>query len=114
MTRSQQGRCNFPVKELILNYYIEFFCAGLVGLIGWLYAQFKAIKAGMIAMQADRIIEAYFHYHDRGWISMHGLENVERLYAAYHKLGGNGTIKKIVEDMRSMPVEDRPPEENSP
>lgn len=81
--------------------------AGLVALVGWLWAQFRALKLGMQAMMRDRIVQAYYHYHDRDWITLHGLENVEKLYAEYHRLGGNGTITKLVEDLRELQVKEK-------
>ena len=67
----------------------------------------QAAERGIQALLRDRIVQAYYHYADRGWITLHGLENVEALYREYHALGGNGTVTKLVEDLRDLEVRDR-------
>lgn len=66
----------------------------------------KAIENGMQAILRDRILTSYYHYHERGNITLHGLENVEALYKSYHALGGNGAMTHLVEAMREMEVVD--------
>lgn len=94
------------VIDAAIQWGVPTICAALLALTGWLYAQFKALKMGMQAMMRDRIVQAYYHYIDRGWITLHGLENVEKLYIEYHRLGGNGMVTKLVEDLREMQVRD--------
>lgn len=65
-----------------------------------------AIESGMQAILRDRILTSYYHYHEKGKITLHGLENVETLYRSYHDLGGNGTMTHLVEVMREMEVID--------
>lgn len=66
----------------------------------------QAIEKGMQAILRDRILTSYYHYHDRGNITLHGLENVECMYNSYHELGGNGTVTSLVNSMRAMEVVD--------
>ena len=40
-------------------------------------------------------------------IPVYGMNNVLKVYAAYHKLGGNGTMNKLVNDLRELPMEKR-------
>lgn len=63
-----------------------------------------ALDEGMQAVLRGEIIRSYYHYSGRGWITFHGLQAVELSYEAYHNLGGNGTVTKLVEDMRDLPV----------
>lgn len=65
-----------------------------------------AIENGMQAILRDRILTSYYHYHERGNITLHGLENVECMYKSYHELGGNGTMTHLVQTMREMEVVD--------
>lgn len=65
-----------------------------------------ALDAGMQAMLRAEIIRSYYHYSERGWITLHGLEAVELAYQAYHDLGGNGTVTKLMGDMRDLPVQE--------
>lgn len=69
----------------------------------------KAVDNGVLALLRDRIIERYNHYMEQGYIPIYGLENVLSMYEAYHALGGNGTVTKLIEVLRELSTE--PPEE---
>lgn len=66
----------------------------------------SAMEAGIRALLRDRILQAYYHYSERRWITLHGLENVTALYKEYHALGGNGAVTKLVDDLRELEVRD--------
>ena len=65
------------------------------------------IELGIQALLRDRVVQAYYHYIERGWITLHGLEAAEKMYTEYHNLGGNGTVTKLMEDLRELPVRDK-------
>ena len=65
-----------------------------------------ALENGVQAILRDSILTSYYHYHDKGKITLHGLENVEAMYRSYHDLGGNGTMTHLVEVLREMEVVD--------
>lgn len=67
----------------------------------------EANNKGTEALLRDRLFAAYNHYYERGWITVHGLESVNRMYEAYHNLGGNGTVSRLVEQLRELPVRDK-------
>lgn len=69
-------------------------------------ARQTALENGMQAILRDHILTSYYKYHDRGNITLHGLQNVESMYKSYHDLGGNGTMTHLVETMREMDVVD--------
>ena len=104
--------------DIITNYWLQWLCglgaAGLTAAVRRLWARQKkadrrqqATERGIRALLRDRIVQAYYHYSERGWITLHGLENVEALYREYHALGGNGPVTKLVEDLRALDVRDR-------
>ena len=64
-----------------------------------------ALEEGVQALLRGELIRSYEKYHEQGYISVHGLEAVNKAYDAYHELGGNGTITGLVKDMREMEVE---------
>lgn len=81
--------------------------------IGYLYkkhkqadARQKAVELGVQALLRDRIVQSYYHYEERGWITLHGLENVNAMYKEYHALGGNGTVTSLVNSIRELDVRD--------
>lgn len=65
----------------------------------------KAVDDGVLALLRDRIIERYNHYIEQGYIPIYALENVIAMYEAYHALGGNGTITKLVDALKELPTE---------
>lgn len=69
-------------------------------------ARQTAIEEGVKAILRDRIVQAYYHYHGRNSITLHGLENVNGMYAAYKALGGNGIVEKLNAEMRELEVVD--------
>lgn len=65
----------------------------------------SALVDGVQALLRDRIIQAHNHYAEKGYIPVYGMENVLAMYDAYHELGGNGTVTKLVDDLRELPTE---------
>lgn len=63
----------------------------------------KALRDGTLALLRSEIIRNYDTYRGRQWIPIYAMENVCALYSAYHELGGNGTITKLVEELRDLP-----------
>ena len=81
--------------------------------VGYLYKKYKqadarqkAVELGVQALLRDRIVQSYYHYEERGWITLHGLENVHAMYKEYHALGGNGTVTALVNTIHELEVRD--------
>lgn len=81
--------------------------------VGYLYKKYKqtdarqkAVELGVQALLRDRIVQSYYHYEERGWITLHGLENVNAMYKEYHALGGNGTVTTLVNTIHELEVRD--------
>lgn len=70
-------------------------------------ARLDSMEKGIQALLRDRIVHSYYHYRKRGDITLHGLESVELMYQEYHNLGGNGTVTKLVSDLKEMDVVDK-------
>lgn len=104
--------------DIVVNYWVQWLCGlaatGLTAGVRLLYRRQKrtdqrqkVMERGIQALLRDRIVQAYYHYSDREWITLHGLENVEALYREYHALGGNGAVTKLVDDLRELEVRDK-------
>lgn len=78
----------------------------LIFVVRLLWRRQRATELGIQALLRDRILRAYYHYQERRTITLHGLENVNKLYEQYHNLGDNGTVTKLVHDLREMEVVD--------
>lgn len=66
----------------------------------------KDIKTQMlIGLGHDRIVFLGMSYIDRGWITQDEYENLyEYLYKPYQKLGGNGSAKRIMEEVNKLEI----------
>ena len=61
-----------------------------------------ALKEGMQALLRDRIIQAYNHYSDKGWIPIYAMESIEACYKSYEELGENGVIDNLMRQLREL------------
>lgn len=104
--------------QFALNYWVQalfgVIVAGMGALFRWLVRRFRendsrqdAMENGIQALLRDRLVQAYYHYSERGWITLHGLEAVDKMYTEYHNLGGNGTVTKLWEDLHELEVKER-------
>lgn len=101
------------IGEWWLTWALGIIGAGIIGGFQVLYKRQKAaevrqsaLENGVQAILRDRILTSYYHYHEKGTITLHGLENVEAMYNSYHGLGGNGTMTQLVKALRELEVVD--------
>lgn len=90
------------IIETIIYNYANFFAAISLTLLSAIIWAIVALFAGVRSLLRKEIIDEYNHYMDRGHIPIFALENVIEMYKAYHRLGGNGTITKIVEELKEL------------
>lgn len=66
----------------------------------------KDVKTQMlIGLGHDRIVFLGMSYIDRGWITQDEYENLhDYLYKPYQKLGGNGSAKRIMEEVDKLEI----------
>ena len=66
----------------------------------------KDVKTQMlVGLAHDRIISLGMKYIDRGYITQDEYENLyEYLYKPYEKLGGNGSAKRIMQEVNKLPI----------
>ena len=66
----------------------------------------KDVKTQMlIGLAHDRIISLGLSYIERGYITSDEYENlVDYLYKPYEAMGGNGTAKKIVDEVKKLEI----------
>lgn len=66
----------------------------------------KDVKTEMlIGLGHDRIMYLGMVYIDRGWITSDEYENLyEYLYKPYEKMGGNGSAKRIMNEVNKLPI----------
>ena len=59
----------------------------------------------LVGLAHDRIVHLGMVYIDRGYITQDEYENLnDYLYAPYEKMGGNGSAKRVMEEVRRLPM----------
>lgn len=59
----------------------------------------------LIGLAHDRILSLGMKYIQRGYVTRDEYENINQyLYEPYSKLGGNGSAKKIMEELNKLPI----------
>lgn len=62
----------------------------------------SGLKEGMVCLLRICLIDAHMKYMTAGEISTHGYENFDAMYNAYHKLGGNGLVTHMYDDIQEL------------
>ena len=76
----------------------------------WTYIQKKSDKNDLrtkmlVGLGHDRIIYLGMTYIDRGYITQDEYENLyDYLYKPYEEMGGNGSAKKVMDEVNKLPV----------
>ena len=59
----------------------------------------------LVGLAHDRILFLGMHYVDRGFITQDEYENLhDYLYVPYEKLGGNGSAKRVMQEVDKLPI----------
>lgn len=66
----------------------------------------RANRKGTRCLLRQQIIDYYDKYTERGFITSHGYENLKDMTEAYEDLGGNGTVHKMAEELKKLPIKD--------
>lgn len=82
----------------------------LLGYVVWLLKNQKkdrdANSKGTMLLLRVQLIEYHEKWTERGYITKHGAENFIEMYDAYHSLGGNGMVTKLLEEIKKLPIRD--------
>lgn len=93
---------------IILSYLIP---AALGAGIGFLSSKLKknkekekAIEEGVQALLRNELVREYREYKAKGELSILDKDNIEAMFKQYKNLGGNGTVKHLVEEILELPT----------
>lgn len=94
----------------MLESIIIYIITTLIGIaIGFLGSKLKknkkkdlAIEQGVQALLRNEIIRRYREFESKGEISILDKENLEEMFEQYKNLGGNGTVKKMMDELLSL------------
>lgn len=92
---------------------------GVSGIISWLLGRYDKrhpvtdmnkiaekldnLNAAVVELAYLRIRERHENAVRHGWLHPNEKHVLERLYAAYHSIGGNGTGTEMINDIRRLP-----------
>ena len=79
--------------------------SGLWALIGKQRDKNDVERKMLVGLAHDRIIHLGMAYVTRGYITQDEYENLnDYLYQPYEKMGGNGSAKRVMEEVRKLPI----------
>ena len=98
---------------LLLESIVPMLLTGVGGLCGWLLkshrkeeARDQAMETGLRTLLRAELLEIHAKYVPLGRIPVAVMDEADRVYKAYHSLGGNGTGTKIYEEIKALPTVD--------
>ena len=79
--------------------------SGLWALVSKRADKNDAERKMLVGLAHDRITHLGMEYLTRGYITQDEYENLnDYLYQPYEKMGGNGSAKRIMEEVRRLPI----------
>lgn len=98
------------MDQTVLQMIATIICSVLASGGFWAYMQSRDTKNNaqaqmLLGLGHDRIVYLGMKYIERGNITKDEYENLyEYLYKPYSELGGNGSAKKIMEEVNKLPI----------
>lgn len=96
------------ILKIVISYIIPTLLGGGIGFISTKLKKNKskeeAIELGVQALLRNELIRRYREYEAKGEISILDKENMEAMFEQYKNLGGNGTVKHMMNEMFELPI----------
>ena len=98
------------MDQTVLQMIVTIICSVLASGGFWAYMQSIDTKNNaqaqmILGLGHDRIVYLGMKYIERGNITKDEYENLyEYLYKPYSALGGNGSAKKVMEEVNKLPI----------
>lgn len=92
------------IEQEIIKWIIPFLLGGVVGFITNCKRKNKALAKAVQSLLRDRLIEKYRLFKIKGEMTILDKENIDSLFEEYKELGGNGTIKELMEDLEHTKI----------
>lgn len=97
------------MENMLFNIVGDLLYGGILFLLG-VMAQFirserkdrRAIENGLCALLRNSIIRIHGEVTEKGEVTATQWENAEKMYEAYHELGGNGLASKMMGEIAAM------------
>ena len=99
------------MEAFIAKHLFELLMTAAVALLGAGYrmtirelGKQKIEREAIKSLLRSELITMHGRYTEKGEIPIYAQENVQAMYDAYHALGGNGTVTKLVDEIRELPT----------
>lgn len=96
--------------ETWIQLFVTIMCSVVASSGFWAFAQKWWDRNGaeremLVGLAHDRIVYIGMQYIERGWITRDEYENLnDYLYVPYSKLGGNGSAKRVMDEVNKLPI----------
>lgn len=81
--------------------------SGLWAFLGSRLEKTSAERELIVGIGHVELVFFGMQYIERGWITRDEYETLQDLYKPYIKLGGNGSGKKIMNEIENLPIRDK-------
>lgn len=102
---------NVNINQIIIPIVVPIIVAIFASNGFWQYMQNRKKKRSaeaelLIGLAHDRIYDLCEKYIERGYITTSEYDNLMYLFRPYDKCGGNGTGKKLIEQVDELPMKE--------
>lgn len=96
----------YQVLQIVIPVVVAFIASSGFWLYLTAHREKKSLQTELlIGLAHDRIMSAGMIYITRGWITQDEYENLNLyLYRSYEKLGGNGSVRRIMLEVDKLPI----------
>ena len=96
------------IVGLIIRWLVPFIlgtiATSIIGIIKKDRSKDKAIENAVQALLRNELIRRYREYKTKGEMTILDKENIEHMFEEYKNLGGNGTVKVLIEELLECPT----------
>ena len=96
------------IFQIVINYCIPLILGTVIGFISNKAKannkKDKAIELGVQALLRNELVRRYREYEAKGEMSILDKENMGAMFEQYKNLGGNGTVKHMMDDLFELPT----------
>lgn len=96
------------ILQIILNYIVPLMLGSIIGFLGTKLKNMNkkdlAIEKAVQALLRNELIRRYREYKAKGEMTILDRENIEAMFKQYKNLGGNGTVKELMDELLDVPT----------
>lgn len=104
------------MMNIMITWLIPFVCGSIVSGISAAFTLWRSgrkreedenqlIKAGLQSLLRAELIRSCEKYETKGYCPVYARDSLERVYASYHELGGNGMITDLYNQIKELPTD---------